>query len=176
MDWGAPKAYLLSHILGPVTSTPTAWRRNRSGTRSLTRRSRPCCWENGIRHDTTVILYGRNTMAAARAAHLMMYAGVEDVRLLDGGLDAWFVQHLRTETGLANTFAGQGVRRRHSGPSRVLHHPESGERAARAARRRPGQRAHLGRVRRQHLGLQLHQAQGRHPGAKWGRGAWMPTA
>lgn len=60
--------------------------------------------ENGIRHDTTVILYGRNTMAAARAAHLMMYAGVQDVRLLDGGLDAWFVQHLRTETGLANKF------------------------------------------------------------------------
>jgi thiosulfate/3-mercaptopyruvate sulfurtransferase len=29
---------------------------------------------------------------------------VQDVRLLDGGLDAWFVQHLRTETGLANKF------------------------------------------------------------------------
>jgi thiosulfate/3-mercaptopyruvate sulfurtransferase len=43
--------------------------------------------ENGIRHDTTVILYGRNSLAAARAAHLMLYAGVADVRLLDGGLD-----------------------------------------------------------------------------------------
>ena len=110
-------------------------------------------------------------MAAARAAHLMMYAGVEDVRLLDGGLDAWFVQHLRTETGLANTFKpaqefGVAI------PARPEYYttPESGERAAQAARRRPGQRAHLGRVRRQHLGLQLHQAQGRHPGAKWGRG------
>jgi 3-mercaptopyruvate sulfurtransferase SseA len=43
----------------------------------------------GIRHDTTVLLYGRNTLCAARAAHLMLYAGVEDVRLLDGGFRAW---------------------------------------------------------------------------------------
>jgi thiosulfate/3-mercaptopyruvate sulfurtransferase len=44
---------------------------------------------NGIRHDTTVLLYGRNTLCAARAAHLMLYAGVKDVRLLDGGYAAW---------------------------------------------------------------------------------------
>jgi molybdopterin synthase sulfurtransferase len=43
----------------------------------------------GIRHDTTVMLYGRNNLAAARAAHLMLYAGVRDVRLLDGGWQAW---------------------------------------------------------------------------------------
>ncbi len=45
--------------------------------------------EAGIRHDTTVILYSQNLPAAARAAHLMLYAGVKDVRLLDGGLPAW---------------------------------------------------------------------------------------
>jgi molybdopterin synthase sulfurtransferase len=45
--------------------------------------------EHGIAHDTTVILYGRNSLAAARAAHLMLYAGVADVRLLDGGLEGW---------------------------------------------------------------------------------------
>ncbi|GGB88582.1 sulfurtransferase [Massilia buxea] len=44
---------------------------------------------HGIRHDTSVILYGRNPLAAARAAHLMLYAGVRDVRLLDGGHAAW---------------------------------------------------------------------------------------
>jgi 3-mercaptopyruvate sulfurtransferase SseA len=44
---------------------------------------------NGIGHDTTVLLYGRNTLSAARAAHLMLYAGVVDVRLLDGGFAAW---------------------------------------------------------------------------------------
>lgn len=45
--------------------------------------------EHGIRHDTPVLLYGRNPLCAARAAHLLLYAGVRDVRLLDGGLAAW---------------------------------------------------------------------------------------
>src|SRR5262249_37251410 len=43
----------------------------------------------GVRYDTTVVLYGRDTTAVARAAVLLMYAGVDDVRLLDGGLAAW---------------------------------------------------------------------------------------
>jgi 3-mercaptopyruvate sulfurtransferase SseA len=58
----------------------------------------------GITHDTTVILYGRDTegdanekwpgrragqIAASRAALILRYAGVDDVRLLDGGYDAW---------------------------------------------------------------------------------------
>jgi thiosulfate/3-mercaptopyruvate sulfurtransferase len=43
----------------------------------------------GIGPRTTVILYGRNMLAAARVAHLMLVAGVQDVRLLDGGLAAW---------------------------------------------------------------------------------------
>jgi molybdopterin synthase sulfurtransferase len=58
----------------------------------------------GITHDTTVILYGRDTegranekwpgrragqIAATRAAMILRYAGVEDVRLLDGGYDGW---------------------------------------------------------------------------------------
>lgn len=44
---------------------------------------------HGVRHDTTVILYGRNNLAAARFAHLLLYAGVADVRLLDGGFALW---------------------------------------------------------------------------------------
>lgn len=45
--------------------------------------------EHGISANSCVILYGRNMLAAARAAHLMLYAGVKDVRLLDGGLSTW---------------------------------------------------------------------------------------
>ena len=59
---------------------------------------------HGITSDTTVVLYGRDTeghpeekwpgrragqIAATRAAMILRYAGVDDVRLLDGGYDAW---------------------------------------------------------------------------------------
>ena len=53
----------------------------------------------GIGHDTTVILYGRNPLAAARVAHLMLYIGVGDVRLLDGGYAAWTRLALPSEQG-----------------------------------------------------------------------------
>jgi molybdopterin synthase sulfurtransferase len=52
----------------------------------------------GVRYDTTVVLYGRDTTAAARAAVLLMYAGVDDVRLLDGGLAAWQAAGYASET------------------------------------------------------------------------------
>jgi thiosulfate/3-mercaptopyruvate sulfurtransferase len=60
----------------------------------------------GITRDTTVVLYGRDTegdanekwpgrragqIAATRALMILRYAGVDDVRLLDGGYD-WWVQ------------------------------------------------------------------------------------
>jgi len=54
----------------------------------------------GITHRSQVVLYGRNTMAAARVANVLMYAGVEDVRLLDGGLDAWLKAGYPLETGV----------------------------------------------------------------------------
>ncbi|MCL5501161.1 rhodanese-like domain-containing protein [Escherichia coli] len=44
---------------------------------------------HGICCDTTVILYSRTPLAAARVAHILLYAGVQDVRLLDGGWQAW---------------------------------------------------------------------------------------
>ena len=43
----------------------------------------------GIGPGSTVVLYGRNLLAAARVAQLLLVAGVADVRLLDGGLAAW---------------------------------------------------------------------------------------
>ena len=56
----------------------------------------------GITHNCTVIVYGRSLLAAARAAHLMLYAGVRDVRLLDGGWQAWAHAQLPRAAGAAN--------------------------------------------------------------------------
>ena len=61
--------------------------------------------DNGIGHDSCVVLYGRNTLAAARVAHLMLYAGVKDVRLLDGGLAAWSAAGLPLFSGDARRHA-----------------------------------------------------------------------
>jgi thiosulfate/3-mercaptopyruvate sulfurtransferase len=43
----------------------------------------------GISKDTTVIIYADRMLPAARLAFALLYAGVEDVRVLDGGLAAW---------------------------------------------------------------------------------------
>jgi molybdopterin synthase sulfurtransferase len=59
----------------------------------------------GIGHDSTVVLYGRSSLPAARAAHLMLYAGVTDVRLLDGGFAAWRGACLPCESGQARATA-----------------------------------------------------------------------
>ncbi len=61
---------------------------------------------HGVRHDSTVILYGRNNLAAARAAHLFLYAGVADVRLLDGGFTAWRALGLPGEAGPGRVHPG----------------------------------------------------------------------
>jgi 3-mercaptopyruvate sulfurtransferase SseA len=68
---------------------------------------------HAITHDKTIVLYGRDSLppadeahpgrnagqiAATRAAAILMYAGVEDVRLLDGGFDAWVSAGYEVET------------------------------------------------------------------------------
>ncbi len=54
----------------------------------------------GIRRDQTILLYGRDPMAAARVALILMDAGVSDVRLLDGGYAAWTRAGYPVESGI----------------------------------------------------------------------------
>lgn len=58
----------------------------------------------GITADTTVIVYGREpdgTMAAARLVWGLMYAGIQRIRLLDGGLARWLDSGGATEPTVA---------------------------------------------------------------------------
>jgi thiosulfate/3-mercaptopyruvate sulfurtransferase len=96
--------YDLGHIPGAIAldtlflEEPEHW--NRRHARELGR----ALLDQGITCDATVVLYGRHSnpsmehehpgrfagqLAAMRAALLLLYAGVEDVRILDGGLGAW---------------------------------------------------------------------------------------
>jgi molybdopterin synthase sulfurtransferase len=104
VNFGVPDEYGDSHIPGALyldtnrLENPTDWNRRSPDELDAALRSL------GITHDTTVILYGRDTeghadekwpgrragqIAATRAAMIMRYCGVDDVRLLDGGYDCW---------------------------------------------------------------------------------------
>lgn len=94
---GPATTYLLSHIPGAFymdtneLEAEPVW--NKKSDAALTKALKTA----GIAHDTSVILYGRDQLAAARAASILMYAGVEDVRILDGGMDAWIYEDFERE-------------------------------------------------------------------------------
>ncbi|NOT63475.1 MAG: sulfurtransferase [Acidobacteria bacterium] len=52
----------------------------------------------GITPETTVIVYSHQTIAAARIWWVLLYAGVRDVRLLNGGVTAWQAAGYPVET------------------------------------------------------------------------------
>jgi thiosulfate/3-mercaptopyruvate sulfurtransferase len=104
VNFGVPEEYEESHLPGAYyldtnqLENPVDWNRRAPHELEASLRSL------GIAHDTSVILYGRDTegdpnekwpgrragqIAATRAAMILRYCGVEDVRLLDGGYDAW---------------------------------------------------------------------------------------
>ena len=106
VNFGVPEEYADGHIPGALyldtnrLEDPADW--NRRSPEALDAALRAF----GISRDTTVIVYGRDTeghanekwpgrragqIAATRAIAILRYAGVNDVRLLDGGYD-WWVQ------------------------------------------------------------------------------------
>lgn len=52
----------------------------------------------GITKDTKVVLYGDDPSGVARVAYGMIWAGVEDVKIVNGGIAAWTAAGLETET------------------------------------------------------------------------------
>jgi 3-mercaptopyruvate sulfurtransferase SseA len=104
VNFGVPEEYAEDHIPGALyldtnwLEDPVDW--NRRSPAELESALRAL----GITRDTTVVLYGRDTegeanekwpgrragqIAATRALMILTYAGVDDVRLLDGGYDWW---------------------------------------------------------------------------------------
>lgn len=53
---------------------------------------------HGITKDTKVILYGADPCGVGRVAYAYLWAGVEDVKVLNGGLAAWTAAGYDTET------------------------------------------------------------------------------
>ncbi|MCP9759461.1 sulfurtransferase [Aquitalea sp. S1-19] len=103
VGWSVPKAYLLSHIPGAgyidtnTLESEPLW--NKVDDKQL----EATLLAQGITSSTPVILYGRDTLMAARAAHILMLAGVKDVRILDGGYPAWSAADYPVARGLPPT-------------------------------------------------------------------------
>lgn len=97
-------AYLSGHIPGAVDIDTLALEAPETWNRRSPEELEKALSEHGITADTTVILYGKfmhpdNTddfpgsaaghIGAIRCAFIMMYAGVKDVRVLNGGFQSW---------------------------------------------------------------------------------------
>jgi 3-mercaptopyruvate sulfurtransferase SseA len=104
ITFGVPEEYEAGHIPGAFHLDTNSVESNEDWNRRSPEELEKTLLSHGVRHDTTVVIYGRDSnptmalehpgqkagqIAATRAAAILMYAGVEDVRLLDGGLDAW---------------------------------------------------------------------------------------
>ncbi len=105
VNFGVPEEYDENHLPGALY-LDTNWLEDPE---NIWQRRSPEELDKGLRalgitSDTTVIVYGRDTegdanekwpgrragqIAATRALAILRYAGVEDVRLLDGGYDWW---------------------------------------------------------------------------------------
>jgi molybdopterin synthase sulfurtransferase len=113
VNFGVPEEYLEAHLPGALyldtnrLEDPADWNRREPAEIAATLAAL------GITADTLIVLYGRDTegdaeekwpgrragqIAACRAALVLRYAGVHDVRVLDGGYDAWVRAGNATET------------------------------------------------------------------------------
>jgi 3-mercaptopyruvate sulfurtransferase SseA len=104
VNFGVPEEYEEDHLPGALYLDTNRLENSDDWNRRSPHELETALNALGISHDTTVILYGRDTeghanekwpgrragqIAATRAALILRYAGVDDIRLLDGGYDAW---------------------------------------------------------------------------------------
>lgn len=98
------QAYLSGHIPGAIDMDTLALEAPETWNRRSSVELKKALEEHGITSDTTVILYGKfmfpdnadefpgsaaGDIGAIRNAFIMLYAGVKDVRILNGGFQSW---------------------------------------------------------------------------------------
>ncbi|MFO7893178.1 MAG: rhodanese-like domain-containing protein [Longimicrobiales bacterium] len=105
--------YAAGHIPGAVSLETTLLESPETWNRRSPAEVRDALLALGITADTTVVLYGRfsfpdnsdpfpgssaGQLAAFRCAFIMLWAGVKDVKVLNGGLQSWLDAGLATST------------------------------------------------------------------------------
>ena len=108
-----PDDYEMGHIPGAIALDTLALEEPKMWNRRTPEEIEAALEQHGITHDTTVIIYGRFSnpnnddpfpgsnaghIGAFRNALIMLYAGVKDVRILNGGLMSWEALGYETTT------------------------------------------------------------------------------
>jgi 3-mercaptopyruvate sulfurtransferase SseA len=108
---GEAVAYREGHIPGAAYLDTNSFERPPAWNLRSARDLEQVLVSNGITHQSTVLLYGRRADAVARATLVLMYAGVDDVRVLDGGMRAWISAGYELETQVRAPVAAEAFGR-----------------------------------------------------------------
>jgi 3-mercaptopyruvate sulfurtransferase SseA len=92
--------YCLGHIPGAIYLDTNAFERSPSWNVIPDDQLEQALLTHGIHSEKRVVLYARDRLAVSRAALVLLYAGVQDVRILWGGIEAWRAFGYHLETGI----------------------------------------------------------------------------
>ncbi|QXE90944.1 hypothetical protein KP001_21655 [Geomonas subterranea] len=107
----ADNSYLLGHIPGAIHSNSDVYENGNPRWFLLPDAGlKTALGSMGITPDTTVVVYSDSNIFAARLWWILKYAGVTDVRFMNGGIQGWQAAGYPTETTIntpvATTYAG----------------------------------------------------------------------
>jgi thiosulfate/3-mercaptopyruvate sulfurtransferase len=97
VSWGEGKEYKKSHIPTAVHINTDLVEEGPIWNYRSKEELQKFVLEYGISKNSSVILYGPDSMPASRVAVILMAMGVEDVRLLNGGYNAWLDAEYATQ-------------------------------------------------------------------------------
>ena len=99
----ADDSYLIGHIPGAIHSNSDIYENGYPRWFLLpTAELHSAMGDMGITADTTVVVYSNSTIFAARLWWILKYAGVTDVRFLNGGYESWLSNGYTGETTINN--------------------------------------------------------------------------
>lgn len=98
-SWGDGKKYKKAHIPTAVHINTDLVEKGPIWNYRSKKELQQFALDHGISQNTPVILYGPDSMPAARVAVALMAMGVKDVRLLNGGFQAWSDAGYSVESG-----------------------------------------------------------------------------
>ena len=103
--------YAAGHIPTAIYFDPRQVETDETGNRLQPHELERALRANGITKDKTVVVYTRGSTAGARVAVILMYSGIADVRLLDGGIGTWRAAGftLETQENLPSAVEDSGV-------------------------------------------------------------------